>query len=227
MCGRFALYTDPLALAKRFQTENVPEIQPSYNIAPSQTISIVRNERNKRCFALARWGLIPSWAKQVNTGYSTINAQAETVAEKPSFRSAFKYRRCLIPADGYIEWQELVNSKVKQPWYICLKDQQPMAFAGLWEHWQGADGSEIESCTIIVTSGNELMQSIHDRMPVILPAGHWDIWLDTDKTNKKTLQGLLQQYPASELTAWPVSTVINSPKHNSVQCIEPVTTLTR
>ena len=109
-------------------------------------------------------GLIPSWAKEINTGYSTINARAETVAEKPAFRSAFQHRRCLIPADGFFEWQEIANSKIKQPWYISLKSQEPMALAGLWEHWQGRDGSEIESCTIIVTAGNELMQPIHDRM---------------------------------------------------------------
>ncbi len=164
MCGRFALYTDPIALAKRFQTDNVPELKPSYNVAPSQTIPIVRQENSKRHFTFARWSLIPSWAKEINTGYSTINARAETVAEKPSFRSAFKHKRCLVACDGYFEWQEQANSKVKQPWFITLKDKQPMALAGLLEYWQGSDGSEIESCTIIVTSGNELMQAIHDRM---------------------------------------------------------------
>ena len=222
MCGRFALYTDPLALAKRFQTDNVPELTASYNVAPSQTIPIVRQENSKRHFAFARWGLIPSWAKEINTGYSTINARAETVAEKPSFRSAFKHRRCLIPADGFIEWQELANSKVKQPWLITLKDKQPMALAGLWEHWQGKDGSEIESCTIIVTSGNDLMQNIHDRMPVILPNESWDEWLNTNNTDTQGLQALLTQYPSEEMTAWQVSTVVNSPKHNTEECIKPI-----
>jgi putative SOS response-associated peptidase YedK len=169
MCGRFALCTNPIALAKQFQTENLLDLQPSYNVAPSQTIPIIRNEQGHRLFALARWGLIPSWAKDIKIGYNTINARADTVAEKPSFRSAFQHRRCLIPADGYFEWQEIAGSKTKQPWYISLKNQEPMAFAGLWERWQGSDSSEIESCTIIVTSGNELMQPIHDRMPVILP----------------------------------------------------------
>jgi putative SOS response-associated peptidase YedK len=222
MCGRFALYTDPLALAKRFQTENVPELKASYNVAPSQTIPIVRQENSKRHFALARWGLIPSWAKEINTGYSTINARAETVAEKPSFRSAFKHRRCLIPADGFIEWQELANNKVKQPWFITLKDKQPMALAGLWEHWHGGDGSEIESCTIIVTSGNKLMQAIHDRMPVILQKTSWDQWLDNKNTDPTVLQTLLTQYPSEEMTAWQVSTVVNSPKHNTEECIKPI-----
>jgi putative SOS response-associated peptidase YedK len=222
MCGRFALYTDPLALAKRFQTDNVPEIKPSYNVAPSQTIPIVRQENSKRHFALARWGLIPSWAKEINTGYSTINARAETVAEKPSFRSAFRHRRCFVVCDGYFEWQELAASKVKQPWFITLKDKQPMALAGLWEHWQGSDGSEIESCTIIVTSGNELMQNIHDRMPVILPTAVCDEWLNTNNTDSQGLQTLLTQYPSNEMAAWPVSTMVNSPKHNSEECITPI-----
>jgi putative SOS response-associated peptidase YedK len=219
MCGRFALYTDPLALAKKFQAENAPELLPSYNVAPSQAIPIIRQKQGHRIFAMTRWGLIPSWTKEINTGYSTINARAETVAEKPSFRSAFEHRRCLIPADGFFEWQEIATSKIKQPWYISLKNQEPMALAGLWEHWQGKDGSESESCTIIVTSGNELMQSIHDRMPVILSPENWDSWLDTANTNKQGLQTLLTQYPADEMTAWPVSTVVNSPRHNGEECI--------
>jgi putative SOS response-associated peptidase YedK len=222
MCGRFALYTDPIALAKQFQAENLLDLQPSYNVAPSQTIPIIRNEQGHRLFALAKWGLIPSWAKDIKIGYNTINARAETVSEKPAFRSAFQRRRCLIPADGYFEWQEITGSKTKQPWYISLKNQEPMALAGLWEHWQGSDGSEIESCAIIVTSGNDLMQPIHDRMPVILPPGTWETWLDTANTNKQGLQTLLTQYPADDMTAWAVSTAVNSPRHNDLKCVQPV-----
>jgi putative SOS response-associated peptidase YedK len=222
MCGRFALYTDPMALAKQFQTANTVDLQPSYNVAPSQTIPVIRSENNQRQFALAKWGLIPSWAKDIKIGYNTINARAETVAEKPAFRSAFKYRRCLIPADGYYEWQELAGSKTKQPWYICLKRKQPMALAGLWEHWQGADGSKIESCTVIVTSGNELMINIHDRMPVILREEHWDTWLDTANTDKQSMQNLLTQYPHEEMTAWRVGAEVNSPKNNNQNCIKPL-----
>jgi putative SOS response-associated peptidase YedK len=222
MCGRFALYTDPIALAKKFQTENLLDLQPSYNVAPSQTIPIIRNEQGHRLFALAKWGLIPSWAKDIKIGYNTINARADTVAEKPSFRSAFQHRRCLIPADGYFEWQETVGSKTKQPWYISLKSQEPIALAGLWEHWQGKDGSVIESCTIIVTAGNELMQPIHDRMPVILSPKTWDTWLDTTNNNKQGLQTLLTQYPSDEMTAWRVSTQVNSPRHNDRNCIIPL-----
>jgi putative SOS response-associated peptidase YedK len=222
MCGRFALYTDPLALAKRFQTDNAPDWEAGYNVAPSQTIPIVRNEHGARRFSPARWGLIPNWAKDIKIGYGTINARAETVAEKPSFRNAFKHRRCLVPVDGWYEWQEIPGQKSKQPWYISLSDQQPMALAGLWEHWQGSDGSEIESCTIIVTPGNELMQPIHDRMPVILPETTWEQWLDSSNTNAKGLQGLLTQYPSEELVAWPVGLLVNSPKNNSQSCIQPI-----
>jgi putative SOS response-associated peptidase YedK len=222
MCGRFALYSDPLALAKQFQTENLLELKPNYNVAPSLTIPIILNEQGHRLFALARWGLIPSWVKEINTGYSTINARAETVAEKPAFRSAFQHRRCLIPADGYFEWQEITGSKTKQPWYIQLKSQEPMALAGLWEHWQGSDGSEIESCTVIVTAGNELMQPIHDRMPVILSPEAWNVWLDTANINKQGLKTLLTQYPVDEMTAWAVSTAVNSPRHNGEVCISRV-----
>lgn len=222
MCGRFALYTDPLALANQFQTDNEPNWEASYNVAPSLAIPIVRNEHGTRRFAPARWGLIPSWAKDLKIGYSTINARAETVAEKPSFRAAFKHRRCLVPVDGWYEWQEIEGQKTKQPWYITLSDQQPMALAGLWEHWQGQDGSEIESCTIIVTSGNELMQPIHDRMPVILPEEVWENWLDCKNTDTKGLQALITQYPSDEMVAWPVTTLVNSPKHNAENCIKPL-----
>lgn len=222
MCGRFALYTDPIALAKRFQTENAPDWEASYNVAPSQIIPIVRNEHDRRRFAPARWGLIPSWAKDLKIGYSTINARAETVVEKSSFRSAFKHRRCLVPVDGWFEWQEIEGQKTKQPWYITLSDQQPTALAGLWERWQGQDGSEIESCTIIVTSGNELMQPIHDRMPVILPKADWEQWLDCKNTDAKGLQAMLTQYPSEEMVAWPVTTLVNSPKHNTENCIKPL-----
>ena len=170
MCGRFALYSDPFALAQRFDAEAPPELLPHYNVAPSQTIPIVRAEGGQRRFALARWGLIPHWAKDRDIGYHTINSHAETVASKPAFRNAFRYHRRLIPADKFYEWQVISGSKPKQPWYIVLKDREPMAFAGLWEKWRSPEGDDLESCSIIVTDANELMQPIHDRMPVILAA---------------------------------------------------------
>ena len=220
MCGRFALYSDPFSLAKRFEAEALPELRPRYNVAPSQNIPIVREESGARRFALARWGLIPHWAKDTKIGYHTINARAETVASKPAFRNAFKHRRCLIPADGFYEWQVMPDSKIKQPWFIVLRDREPMAFAGLWEQWQSSEGEELESCSIIVTDANEIMRPIHDRMPVILAPGDWGAWLETDAKDAGYLQSLLKPYPAEGMEAWPVSTKVNSPRNDSVECME-------
>ena len=220
MCGRFALYSDPFILAKRFGVEALPELRPRYNVAPSQSIPIVREEIGARRFALARWGLIPHWAKDTKIGYHTINARAETVAEKPAFRNAFKRRRCLIPADGFYEWQAIPGSKVKQPWFIVLRDREPMAFAGLWEQWRSPEGEELESCSIIVTDANELMQPIHERMPVILAPGDWNAWLETDAKDAGGLQNLLKPYSAEDMAAWPVSMKVNSPRNDVEECVE-------
>ena len=214
------LYSDPFTLARRFEADAPPELSPRYNVAPSQNIPIVRDEGEKRRFALARWGLIPHWAKDIKIGYSTINARAETVASKPAFRNAFRHRRCLIPADGFYEWQVIPGSKTKQPWFIVLKDREPMAFAGLWERWRSPEGEELESCSIIVTDANEIMRPIHDRMPVILAPCDWDAWLEPDAKDVGGLQGLLKSYPAEGMAAWPVSTKINSPRNDSVECME-------
>jgi putative SOS response-associated peptidase YedK len=220
MCGRFALYSDPFTLARRFEADAPAELSPRYNVAPSQNIPIVRDEGEKRRFALARWGLIPHWAKDMKIGYSTINARAETVASKPAFRSAFRHRRCLIPADGFYEWQVIPGSKIKQPWFIVLVDREPMAFAGLWERWRSPEGEELESCSIIVTEANEIMRPIHDRMPVILAPCDWDAWLEADAKDAGGLQGLLKSYSAEGMAAWPVTMKVNSPRNDSVECIE-------
>ena len=220
MCGRFALYSDPFTLARRFEADAPPELSPRYNVAPSQNIPIVRDEGEKRHFALARWGLIPHWAKDIKIGYSTINARAETVASKPAFRNAFRHRRCLIPADGFYEWQVIPGSKIKQPWFIVLVDREPMAFAGLWERWRSPEGKELESCSIIVTDANEIMRPIHDRMPVILAPCDWDAWLKPEAKDAGGLQGQLKPYSAEGMAAWPVSTKVNSPRNDSVECME-------
>ena len=220
MCGRFALYSDPFTLARRFEAEALPELRPRYNIAPTQNIPIVCEEGDKRRFAMARWGLIPHWAKDMKIGYHTINARAETVASKPAFRNAFKHRRALIPADGYFEWQVVPDSKTKQPWFITLRDRGPMAFAGLWERWRSPEAEELESCTIIVTDANEIMRPIHDRMPVILAPEDWDVWFEADAKDAGGLQGLLKPYPAEDMAVWPVSTKVNSPRNDSVECLE-------
>jgi putative SOS response-associated peptidase YedK len=222
MCGRFALYSDPFTLARRFEAEALSELRPRYNVAPSQNIPIVWKEGDKRRIVLARWGLIPHWAKDMKIGYSMINARAETVAEKPAFRNAFKHRRCLIPADGFFEWQVIPGSKVKQPWFIALRDREPMALAGLWERWRSPEGEDLESCSIIVTDANALMQPIHDRMPVVLAPEDWDAWLEPDAKDTRSLQSLLKPYPAEDMQAWPVSTKVNSPRNDSVECLEAV-----
>jgi putative SOS response-associated peptidase YedK len=220
MCGRFALYSTPFSLAKHFEAEAPPELRPRYNVAPTQSIPIVREEDGKRRFALARWGLIPHWAKDTKIGYHTINARAETVAEKPVFRNAFRYRRCLIPADGFYEWQVVPGSKTKQPWFIVLRDRELMAFAGLWEKWRSPEGDDLESCSIIVTDANELMRPIHDRMPVILAPGDWEAWLETEAKDAGGLQGLLKPYSTEAMTSWRVSTMVNSPRNDSVGCLK-------
>jgi putative SOS response-associated peptidase YedK len=160
MCGRFVLTSDPFTLAGHFGAGPLPDYQPSYNVAPSQAIAIVMQQAGERCFARAWWGLIPSWAKEVKTGFSTINARAETVASKPAFRTAFRQRRCLVPADGWYEWQALANTKAKQPWFIGPKAGKPLALAGLWGQWHRPEGGVLESCSIIVTEANDFMKPI-------------------------------------------------------------------
>ena len=222
MCGRFALYSDPLTLARRFQAEPPSDYGPHFNIAPTQPILMLREKMMQREFVYARWGLVPHWAKEIKTGYSMINARAETVDQRPAFRSAFHRRRCLIPADGFYEWQVRSGAKIKQPWFVTLKERQPMALAGLWEVWRSPEGERLESCTIIVTDANELMKPIHDRMPVILPPDDWKTWLDPGYCDTVALKSLLRPYPSEEMAAWPVGTLVNNPRNDTPSCIEAV-----
>jgi len=167
-----------------------------------------------------RWGLIPSWAKDLAIGMKLINARAETVAEKPSFRKSFKHRRCLVLADGFYEWQK--ERRVKQPYYIRLKSERPFAFAGLWDHWADADGQVIESCALLTTEPNELMAPIHNRMPVILNPDAYDDWLDPDQQNVARLATLLGSYPAEDMVANPVSRLVNNARFDDPRCVEPL-----
>ncbi len=169
MCGRFAFFAHRKRLQEQFSLSHIPEEIPSnYNITPGQDIAAVREMKDgTRGLVMLRWGLVPSWARDFKTGYRMINARAESVAEKPAFRNAFKRRRCLIPASGFYEWQKQ-GQDGKQPWFIRIKEEDIFAFAGLWEHWESADGQPVESCTIITVESNELIARIHDRMPVIL-----------------------------------------------------------
>ncbi|WP_026732188.1 SOS response-associated peptidase [Fischerella sp. PCC 9605] len=224
MCGRFSLSVTQEVLARAFHVEEVPNLEPQYNIAPTQMVATVlyNLENHKRELQQLRWGLIPSWAKDPSMGAKLINARSESVAEKPAFRSAFKRRRCLVVADGFYEWQQQKGKK--QPYYFRLRDSQPFGFAGLWEEWQSPEGEQIKSCTILTTQANELLQPIHDRMPVILQQQDYEVWLDPQIHAANVLQPLLHPYPSEAMTSYPVNTVVNNPRHNSSECIIPIST---
>lgn len=222
MCGRFSLGASAATLAAQFDLVDLSAWSPRYNIAPTQEVlAVVRTlDAPKRSSRLLRWGLIPPWADDSRIGNRLINARAETVATKPAFRRAFKERRCLLLADGLYEWQR--QERRKQPFYIRLRDGRPFAFAGLWEHWEGSEGMAIQSCTILTTTSNEVVGRIHDRMPVILSPTDYDRWLDPSIQEPAVLQTLLRPYPADEMTAYPVSTLVNSPANDNSGCTEPL-----
>ncbi|MCT7949933.1 SOS response-associated peptidase [Ancylothrix sp. C2] len=221
MCGRYTLTRLAEDVGRIVQASINSNLKPRYNIAPTQPVATILQPKSgkERELRILHWGLIPSWAKDESMSARMINARAETVAEKPSFRSAFKRRRCLVVADGFYEWQ--TQGKKKQPFYFKLKNGEIFGFAGLWEHWE-KDGNVVESCTIITTNANDLMQPIHDRMPVILHPKDYDLWLDPDQEKVDVLQGLLQPYSQEEMTAYPVSTIVNKPANDSPECVEPV-----
>jgi len=223
MCGRFALLTPGHDLLTQFQVTQTPVdasmIAPRYNVAPTQPVVVVRGTpSNQRELTFLQWGLIPSWAKDHKIGSRLINARSETVAEKPSFRAAFKRRRCLVLADGFYEWQKL-NGK-KQPTYIHMADRKPFALAGLWESWHSPDGGVIDTCTILTTKPNELMQPIHNRMPVILEPEDYNTWLFPGNQPNLAMH-LLRPFSDEKMSAYPVSTWVNSPIHDDAQCIAP------
>ena len=217
MCGRFVRFSSVQKFAELFGTGAGFSLTPRYNIAPTQALLLARNamEGNRELVSLY-WGLIPHWSKEARTGYSSINARAETVAEKPTFRDAFRYRRCLIAADGFYEWRKL--ERTKQPYFIALKGREPFAFAGIWEHCAQGDQS-IDSCAILVTEANELTKGIHDRMPVILAPEAYDAWMDRSLTNPEPLKALLKPYPSERMMAYPVSTAVNDPKNEQPELI--------
>lgn len=220
MCGRYALFNSPNILADWFAVPDLPQSLPlRYNIAPTQPVLAVRSGVQQPEFALFRWGLVPSWAKELQIGARLINARAETAAEKPAFRAAFKQRRCLIPASGFYEWQK-VNGR-KQPFFIHPSDAELFAFAGLWEVWQGSDGRELQSCTILTTAPNELMLSIHNRMPAILARAEFTTWLEPVLPTEEA-QRLLRPFPANRMAAYPVSARVNKPSYDAPDCILPL-----
>jgi len=219
MCGRFTLTADPADLQDTFPQFTFPaNFHPRFNIAPTQPVLVLPND-GRSTADFFTWGLIPVWAKDPSIGSRLINARAETLAEKSSFRGSYKYHRCLVLADGFYEWKTQPGSKVKIPYYIQLSGGKPFAFAGLWDEWHSPDGSQVKSCTIITTEPNSLMSGIHNRMPVILPPGAYAQWLDTAPQKPETLQPLLSQYPAEGMTAHPVSTRVNSPANDGPELL--------
>ena len=224
MCARFTLVTPAKDVAEEFQLEEIPSLAPRYNVAPTQPVATVRRKegRGKREFASLRWGLIPSWAKDLKIGARMINARAETLSEKPAFREAFRERRCLIPADGFYEWRR-VGSK-KQPFYFRLRGGRSFAFAGLWERWEG-QGAAVESCTLLTTDANDLLRPVHERMPVILNPEDYETWLDSSVRGTERLRPLFAPYSPEEMDFHPVGMRVNSPKNDDPACIEPLAPL--
>ncbi len=221
MCGRFSLTATPDELAEVFSWMNIAVgaqgVRPRYNIAPSQPIAVIANT-GKNDLDYFIWGLIPFWAKDPKIGYKMINARAETLADKPSFKAAFKYRRCLILSDGFYEWQKQPGSTTKTPYFIHLKSGKPFAFAGLWERWNAPDGSEILSGAVITTEPNDLMRPIHNRMPAILHTESFQQWLTPGEVHLDALNSLLGPYPSDAMEAYPVSTWVNNPANDDPAC---------
>ena len=227
MCGRFTQRMTWRELHERMDLIGAPlNLRPRYNVAPSQDVAVVRTGDDGRTLAMLRWGLIPSWAKDHAIGHRLINARSETAAKKPSFRSAWRKRRCLIPADGFYEWKR--EGKTRQPWLFGLRDDAPFAFAGLWERWtvppgtaltgslaERTPGEAVETCTILTTAANETVAPVHGRMPVILPREAHGLWLAGEDVP-------LVPYPADHMTAHPVSTHVNRPANDNPRCVEPV-----
>ena len=227
MCGRFTLTVTPEELADLFDLPAPPEqLAMRYNIAPTQPVGVVRlsPRTGEREWALTVWGLIPSWSKDPGIGARMINARAETVGEKPSFRAAFKRRRCIVPASGFYEWKK--SNGAKQPYYITSATGDLLGFAGLWEQWSGPDGEELESCTILTTDPNEAVSALHNRMPVILAPEDFDEWLgkpgDATPAQLSQLKHLFRPYPDRLITLYPVSTYVNSPRNEGEACVERV-----
>ena len=222
MCGRYSLTTPSEGLRALFDFIEQPNLAPRYNIAPTQEVAAVRLEEDgKRHFRWLKWGLVPSWAKDLSIGSRMINARSETLAEKPAFRSAFKQRRCLILADGFYEWR-VEGKGPKQPYRITLADGGPFAFAGLWERWRDKkSGESVDSCTIATTLANDALESIHHRMPVILPPADYGMWLDTTESSDR-VQALLRPAPNDQIRFHAISTRVNKVANDDATVIEPI-----
>ena len=221
MCGRYSLSVPTEVLARIFRLASVPALTPRYNISPSQDAPVIRSDSGggRRLDSL-RWGLIPTWADDQTIGNRLIMARAESVPTKPAFRTAFRHRRCLIPADGFYEW--LKSEGRKQPYLIRMHEGRPFAIAGLWEAWRDQGGKKIESFTVLTTTANEVAGQVHNRMPVIIGPENYDTWLDPKQEDDEKLRSLLAPFAADQMEAFPVSSRVNSPKNDDAECIKPV-----
>lgn len=212
MCTRYSLTSPPDAVRELFRYVETPNFPPRYNIAPTQPTAIVRHGHNgARSFALVRWGLVPSWAKDPTAFSTLVNARSETVSEKPSFRASMRHRRCLVPADAFYEWTGKTGAK--QPHLIRRRDGKSLAFAGIWDSWLGADGSEFDSMAILTVAANAEMGTLHDRMPLILEPEHFETWLDCTPGSVEPVRGLLETRAGPELEIFPVSRDLNNPRN--------------
>lgn len=221
MCGRFTSLLSPELLEEIFGIPLPPDFQPRYNIAPTQEIWIIRQTATGgRHLSSVRWGLVPHWAKDLAIGNRMINARCETVHEKPAFRIAIRARRCIIPASGFFEWDH--SGKARIPHYITMKDSSPLAFAGIWDSWKSPEGEAVESCSILTTTSNTLVATLHDRMPVILHPTEFDLWLDRSMNNPESLKRLYQPYPADLMQEWEVSPLVNKPSIETPATIVPL-----
>lgn len=222
MCARYSLHQSNALIADLFDLQWEPELQPRYNIAPSTQVPAVIEKDGKRVLDFFKWGLVPSWAKDPSVGVKMINARSETASEKPSFRSAFKHRRCLIVANGFFEWH--TENGRKQPYYLSMIDGKPFAFAGLWEHWwpEGDQKDELRTCTILTCGPNALLKPIHDRMPVILPRASYETWLDPEFDQIEALNSLMAPYDAAAMQMYPVTTKVGNPRYDSAENVVPL-----
>jgi putative SOS response-associated peptidase YedK len=221
MCGRYAITSAPEAIRRLFGYDEQPNFPPRYNVAPTQPVPIVRMMEGKRRFALVRWGFIPSWVKDPRTFSLLINARGESLGDKPAFRAAMRYRRCLFPADGFYDWRR-AGERVT-PYYVRLKAGGPMALAGLWENWMGPHGEEMETAVIVTTRANRLLAPIHPRMPVIVPPEAFDLWLDSARVDAATAAALIAPAPEDMLEMHEVSPAVNSAANDTPDLIAPMT----
>jgi putative SOS response-associated peptidase YedK len=220
MCGRYLILSSPEAFRRLFGYPQQPDFPPRYNVAPTQPVPIVRMVEGQRQFALVRWGLIPPWARDPGKLTLLVNARAESVNEKPAFRNAMRRRRCLFPADGFYDWK--VEAGRKRPFCVRPKDRGPIAFAGLWETWMGPNGEEMETAAIISTGANRELAKLHPRMPAIIPARAFDLWLDCARVDAVTATALLDPAPEGPLEAYEISPAVNRTANDGPALIEPI-----